>query len=64
MEKPCFPGKKKKHVAILKSWRVLEAAKAEQQQQQERDTKEWAAQRGFVLGAVPWPCGVDLLLEG
>lgn len=66
-------------MAILKSWQVLEAAKAKQQQ--EKDTKEQAAhrlilsllqppmqpvaaRRGFVLRAVPWPCGTGLLLEG
>lgn len=65
-------------MAILKSWQVLEAAKAKQQQE---DTKEQAARRlilsllqqpvqpvaagrGFVLWAVPWPCVTGLLLEG
>lgn len=64
--------KKETLMAILESWLVLQAAKAEQQQQ-EMDTKEWAAhkpllslpelpvqpavaQRGFVLGAVSQPC--------
>lgn len=65
-------------MAILKSWQVLEAAKAKQQQE---DTKEQAARRlilsllqqpvqpvaagrGFVLWAVLWPCVTGLLLEG